>query len=138
MKKLSKITYLLLMAVFMLTFSETAFSFENNQDENKDEAKVTVYYFHATHRCATCNAVEAVTKDAISTFPEKDVIFISLNREEDKNNALVEKYKISGQTLLVVRGDKTEDLTTKAFMFARNSPEKLKKKIKATIDNMLE
>lgn len=138
MKKLLKITYLLVMAVFMLTFTETAFCSENNQDENNNEAKVTVYYFHATHRCATCNAVEAVTKDAISTLPEKDVVFISLNREEDKNKALVEQYKISGQTLLVVGGDKTEDLTTKAFMFARTKPEKLKKKILATIEPMLQ
>lgn len=97
---------------------------------------VEVYYFHATHRCETCMAVEEVTKEALKQYYGDQVIFKSINSEEDKNNPLIKKYKVSGQTLLVTKGDKSEDLTNFAFMNARTRPDNLKTKIKETVDKM--
>jgi hypothetical protein len=98
---------------------------------------VQVYYFHATRRCATCEAVEAVSKETLtSTYGDK-VAFESINREEEKSSDLVEKYKISGTALLVVSGDKVVDLTNEAFLNARSKPDKLKSKLKSTIDSMM-
>lgn len=97
---------------------------------------VEVYYFHATNRCVTCNAVESVTKEALQQYYSDRVSFQSINREEDKSNPLVKKHQISGQTLLVTKGEKTVNLTNFAFMNARTKPEKLKAKIKETIDKM--
>ncbi len=118
----------------------TAGNLENSKpkllkDQKNDEVKV--YYFHATHRCVTCEAVEAVSKEALKEYYGDKVPFESINREKEKDNPLVKKYKISGQTLLIVKGDKTVDLTSVAFMNARNNPEKLKSRIKTTIDPML-
>lgn len=101
-----------------------------------DEAGVKAYYFHATRRCATCQAVESVTKEALKAYYGEKVPFQSINREEDSKNALIEKYKISGQTLLVVNGDKVVNLTNDAFLNARTNPEKFKAKLKSTIDSM--
>ncbi len=43
---------------------------KENQDISTD--KVEVYYFHNTRRCATCNAVEEVTKTALDEYyPEQ-------------------------------------------------------------------
>lgn len=97
---------------------------------------IKAYYFHATRRCATCNAVEAVTKEAIKEYGGKSVKFISLNLEDKKNKDLMKKYKVGGQTLLIVKGDKKENLTTFAFMNARTKPAKLKAKIKSVIDTL--
>lgn len=97
---------------------------------------VEVYYFHATHRCETCMAVEEVTKEALKQYFGDQVVFKSINSEKDKNNPLIKKYKVSGQTLLVSKGDKSEDLTNFAFMNARTRPDNLKVKIKETIDKM--
>ena len=98
---------------------------------------VQVYYFHATRRCATCEAVEKVTKETLTENYGAKVPFQSINREEEKENPLVKKYEISGQTLLVVKGDQVVNLTNDAFMYARTSPDKLKAKIKETIDALL-
>ena len=108
--------------------------------ENKE--KVKVYYFHNTRRCMTCNAVEKVTKEALKTqFTEelKDgiITFESLNIEEEEGKIAAKKLEVSGQALLFVSGDKKTDLTTAGFMNAVTKPEKLKAKIKDTVNSML-
>ena len=60
-----------------------------------------------------------------------------INREEEKNNPLIKKHKISGQTLLIICGEKVVNLTNEAFLNARTNPDKLKIKIKSTIDSMM-
>lgn len=106
-------------------------------DAKQTDSEVKAYYFHATRRCVTCEAVEKVTKETISKNYKGKVEFVSINREEAVNKEMVEKYKVNGQTLLLVKGDKTIDLTSPAFMYARNKPEKLEAKLKSGIDSML-
>jgi len=115
------------------------------QDEQQQEGKqkiatdqVEVYYFHNTRRCATCEAIEEVTKASLNEFyPEQvksgTVIFKSLNIEEEANEDLAKQLKIFGQTLLVVKNGKKKDLTNDAFMYARSKPDKLKEKIHKAI-----
>ena len=108
-----------------------------SSDSKQSNTDVKAYYFHATRRCATCEAVEKVAKETISENYKGKAEFISINREEENNKAMVEKYKVNGQTLLLVKGDKVVDLTSQAFMYARSKPEKLEAKLKSTIDSML-
>jgi hypothetical protein len=108
------------------TSSEVTFS------ENHQSGEVKAYYFHAT-----CQAVESVSREAIEEYYGNAVVFESINREVEKDNPLVEKYKISGQTLLIVNGDKKVNLTNDAFLNARTNPEKLKAKLKETIDSLM-
>ncbi|MFA8450256.1 MAG: nitrophenyl compound nitroreductase subunit ArsF family protein [Bacteroidales bacterium] len=103
---------------------------------SKKENKIKVYYFHATRRCATCQAVEQTTKDYLKESYGNKISFESINREQDKNNPLLKKYKINGQTLLIVGNKKEVNLTNTAFLNARNNPDKLKSKIKSTIESM--
>lgn len=103
-----------------------------------EKAAVKVYYFHATRRCATCKAVEKVTKETVSNHKAANkIVFMSVNRDTDKKNPLLAKYKVDGQTLIVVKGEKVVDLTTSAFMNARTRPLKLKEKIQSVLDEMI-
>ncbi|MBE9467065.1 MAG: thioredoxin family protein [Bacteroidetes bacterium] len=104
--------------------------------ENQKSSEVKAYYFHASRRCATCEAVEAVTEEALKEYYGTKVPFQSINIEEVKDKPLLEKYKISGQTLLIIKGDKQVNLTNDAFMYARTNPDKFKAKLKSTIDSM--
>lgn len=112
---------------------------ENNSSccNTEQEGEITAYYFHATHRCATCQAVEKVSKEYIEENYSEKVNFISLNREEEQNKDLVEKYQIGGQTLIIVFQDEVVNLTNDAFLNARSNPEKLEEIIKSTIDSHL-
>lgn len=103
--------------------------------------KIEVYYFHNTHRCTTCMAVEAVTRETLEEkYPEQmkagEITFQSLNVEEDVNEPLARKLHVSGQTLLFVKDNKKKDLTNDAFMYARSNPEKLQSKIVNTIEKL--
>jgi len=140
MKKLS-----ILLLIIMSSFSLTGFSQateESTDQETIDEAVVEVYYFHFTRRCATCQAVEDESAAALKKlYPEEietgKILFIPVNLEDDANNELAEKLEVSGQSLLVVKGDKQLDLTNDGFMYARSSPEKLQASLKDAIDPML-
>ena len=104
--------------------------------------KIEVYYFHFTRRCMTCQNVENVSKKAVETlYPEQvkkgEISFQSVNLDEKTGEAIGAKYKIEGQTLIIIRGDKRIDLTEKGFMYANNNPDKLKEEIKKAIDGML-
>lgn len=105
--------------------------------DKTQEAEITTYYFHATHRCATCQAVEKVSKEYIEENYAGKVNFVSLNREEEQNKDLVEKYQVGGQTLIIVFQDEVVNLTNDAFLNARSNPEKLEEIIKSTIDSHL-
>ena len=104
--------------------------------DNHESSQVKAYYFHGTRRCATCMAVESVSKEAIKEYYGDKVIFKSINGEEERGNPLLTKYKVTGTTLLIVKGDKTVDITNDAFLNARTHPNKLKSKLKSTIDSM--
>jgi hypothetical protein len=104
--------------------------------QNTDAGAVQVIYFHATRRCATCMAVEDVSKEVLKDNFGGKISFNSINREEDSKNPLIEKYKVAGQTLLIIKGDKVVDLTNDAFLNARVNPDKFKAKLKTTIESM--
>lgn len=104
--------------------------------------KIEVYYFHFTRRCMTCQNVENVSKKAVETlYPEQvkkgEITFQSVNLDEKEGEAIGAKYKIEGQTLIIISGDKKVDLTDKGFLYANNNPEKLKAEIKKAIDGMI-
>ncbi len=104
--------------------------------------KIDVYYFHFTRRCMTCLNVEKVSKEAVEQqFAEKVkagvITFKSINLDEKDGEAIGTKLKVEGQTLLIVSGDKRVDLTDKGFLYANDSPDKLKAEITKTIDEML-
>lgn len=140
MKKFYYLTVLLFFSVsFLSCQSQTA---KSTADESTvSEGKTEVYYFHNTRRCATCKAVEAVTKEALdesfkTQMENGSMTFESLNVEEKKNEPLARELHVSGQTLLIVKDGKKKDLTNDAFMYARSNPDKLKEKITRTINNM--
>ena len=99
--------------------------------------KVEAYYFHMTVRCATCKTVEAETKKDLEILYGGKVNFQVINLEDGKNKTLVEKLKISGQTLLIVKGDSKINITNEGFLYAVNNPEKFKSIIKQRVDPLL-
>lgn len=133
---------LLIMFVAVSLFACNAQTTENKKTENVLSEDVQVYYFHNTKRCATCNAVENETKVALEMFFEDKmkagtIDFTSLNLEEDEGKAMAETLHISGQTLLIVKGETKLNLTNEGFMNARTNPTKFHEIIKTQIDKLL-
>jgi hypothetical protein len=100
---------------------------------NKGEKEITkVYYFHKNRRCQTCLAIEKQTRKVLKeeTYIEakesNTLQFKSMNSENSVNNKLVKEFGITGSGLIIIKGDEKIDLTAKAFLYARNQPEKFK------------
>ncbi len=99
--------------------------------------QIEAYYFHNTVRCTTCRTVEAEAKADFANLYGDQVTFKALNLEDDATKPIAEKLKVSGQTLLIVKGDQQINLTNEGFLYAVTNPAKLKSIIKAKVDPLL-
>jgi len=76
--------------------------------ESPSGVLLTVYYFHATARCLTCNRIEKLTREAVQTGFAEDlqagrIEVRTLNREEPANKSFVEKYRLATNAVVLVR-----------------------------------
>jgi hypothetical protein len=133
--------------VALSLFACNAQTTDNQTSENQPSASVIsddiqVYYFHNTKRCATCNAVEDETKMALELFYEErmkdgSIEFTSLNLEEEEGESMAQALQVSGQTLLIVKGETQVNLTNEGFMNARTNPTKFHETLRTQIDKLL-
>lgn len=140
MKKMIVILFIGVLACVSLPLGAVGSMTSEYQSEVKE--KIEVYYFHFTRRCATCQAVETESKSALEAlYPAQvkngSISFKEVNLDDKGSKSAVEKAKAEGQSLIILKGDKRVDLTTKAFMYALSNPDKLQDEIKKTIDPML-
>ncbi len=115
---------------------------QTKASDNNSSDKIEAYYFHFTARCTTCKTIEASAKENLETlypnqFKQGLITFQSINLEEAPNKPLAEKLGVSGQTLLIVKGDKKINLTNEGFMYAVVKPEKFKEIIIEKVDGLL-
>ena len=133
---------LLFLCIAMILFSSKTQTKENQTSDSVASKDVQVYYFHNPKRCATCNAVEDETKVALEMFYKDQMTagtmeFTSLNLEEDLGKEMAHSLHVSGQTLLITKGDTHVNLTNEGFMNARTNPTKFHEILKTQIDNLL-
>ena len=119
-------------------------SFLGNAQTSKKETpasvtnKVEAYYFHFNARCETCRAVEAETKADLESLYSGRISFKAINLDDASSKVIAEKLKISGQTVLIVKGDQKINLTNEGFLYAVTNPSKFKSIIKAKVDPLLD
>ena len=86
--------------------------------------KIEVIDFYGTHRCVTCEAIEANAKYTVETFfqeavKEGKVEFKTVNVDDEKNYDMAEKFEATGTALFinVIKDGKEQhiDLTNFAF-----------------------
>lgn len=101
------------------------------------DQEVEVFYFHNTRRCATCQAVETVSGEAVVELFGERVSFKEYNLEEADGKKKATDLGVSGQALLIVSGNKKINITNEGFMYARSNPDKLKQVISDNITPLL-
>ncbi|WP_218646025.1 nitrophenyl compound nitroreductase subunit ArsF family protein [Winogradskyella helgolandensis] len=117
----------------------------NDQSLDQSVSKIEVMDFHSTHRCMTCNAIEANTRFTLDTYFSDElqtdkISFAVINVDEEKNEKLAEKFEASGTALIlnVIKNGKetTIDLTEFAFMNGTDQ-DAFSKGLKTKIDTQL-
>lgn len=131
--------------LMLVTISMSACKTQTSQDQKpvvSNTEELQIYYFHFTKRCATCNAVENETKVALEMFfadqvKEGTIAFISLNLEEEDGKDMADQLRVSGQTLLLVKGKAMVNLTNEGFMNARTKPDMFHDALRTQIVKLL-
>jgi hypothetical protein len=139
MKKIAFFVSILTLVLYTISCSG-----QGNQKvtaQTANSSKVIVYYFHFSHRCSTCLAVEANARKAVEElYADKiksgEYSFAAINLDDAKSKDIADKLGVGGQTLLVVRGNKKIDITDKGFMNA-NDFDKMKEEIKSAVEEAL-
>nr|BFF38510.1 hypothetical protein BACY1_03150 [Tenacibaculum mesophilum] len=112
---------------------------------DKAITKIEVIDFHSTHRCMTCNAIEANTKFTLDTYFAKElkehkITFQVINVDERDNESIAEKFEASGTSLFlnVIKDGRENqiDLTDFAFMNGRDK-DAFSKELKSKIETQL-
>ncbi len=138
MKKITSILFVLIIALNVTACNNGQSNNKEDKVTVKTDKKIEVYYFHYSHRCKTCVAVEEETKKALNELYPKEmksgtITFQSIDMDEEEGEQLAEKMQISGQTLIFIQDNKKLNLTNDGFMYAVTNPDKLKSKIKKTV-----
>ena len=137
MMKFTNLIALIMLLGTGLSCSANATKEENKSEEIRQAETVEVYYFHNTRRCATCKAVENVSKNAVEAMENENVTFTGLNLEKPEGEKKAKELGVSGQALLIVGGDKTINITQKGYLHARSNPEKLKQIVREKVNSLL-
>ena len=134
MKNILIFSFALVMMVVSLSCNSQETKTTNTKSSTSGD--IEVYYFHFTSRCVTCRTVESEAKADIANLYGDKISFQAINLDEDSSKELAEKYQVSGQTLLIVKGSQKIDITNEGFMYARSNPAKLKSIIQDKIDGL--
>ncbi len=138
----------LFLTVALFVFASCGNPGKNTTEENTntqslandaDDSMVYVYYFHGKQRCKTCIAVEEV---AINTLTETysnnpKVKYVEVITDDKENEKLVEKYEVTWNALVIVKGNSHVDITNQAFANAVNNAEVLTELIKTEVEKKL-
>lgn len=104
-----------------------------------NSSTVYVYYFHGKQRCKTCIAVGNVSEKAVKDMyaDNPNVKFVEVQTDDNANAALVEKYEVTWNALIIAKGADNIEITKQAFASAINNPETLTDLIKTEVDKRL-
>ena len=120
----------------------------NSQDKDKNKSldqsisKIEVLDFHSTHRCMTCNAIEANTTYTLNTYFAKElkedkISFQVINVDKKENEKIAKKFEASGTSLIlnVIKNGKETQINLTDFAFMKgNDQEAFSKELKTKID----
>lgn len=135
-------------AVLAISFMLTSCYGQNkNKPNSLDDSvsKIEVLDFHSTHRCMTCNAIEANTKYTLDTYFAKElkankITFQVINVDERENEKIAEKFEASGTSLFlnVIKNGKETQINLTDFAFMKGiDKETFSKELKTKIDQEL-
>ena len=133
------------MVIFV--FSSNGYAQTDEQNSKPQNNMVQVIDFHGTHRCATCNAIEKKTKEALNEYFKKDldngtVTFQTINVDKKENLEISEEFEAFGTSLFlnIITDGKSEkiDLTDFAFTYAREKDDSFEKGFVKEINKALD
>lgn len=108
-------------------------SAEAKSPASNTDSKVEVLYLHGKYRCATCKAVGQYSKELVQQLNNNAVVWKEVDLSTKEGEKIGDKYEVSGSGLVIVKGDKFQNLTEMAFRYAMSDTPKFKNDLKVAI-----
>ena len=133
---MQKLMILLSFSMAIFVFSSNGYAQTDGQSSKVTNNMVQVIDFHSTHRCATCNAIEKKTKEALNEYFKTEldngtVTFQTINVDKKENLEISEEFEAFGTSLYlnILKDGNSEkiDLTDFAFTYARKNDDSFEK-----------
>jgi len=125
--------------MFIVAFAGCNQNSRKTETTTTDSTVVTVYNFHGKQRCKTCVAVGDVARETVEkAFADNDKVrFVEINTSEKGNDALIEKYEVTWNALIIAKGEDFIEITDQAFSTAVGNPQSLENLIKKEVTKRL-
>jgi hypothetical protein len=116
-------------------------------DPQLRENRVEVLVFYGARRCATCHAIEDVSKVFIeenfsAELADGRLVYRTIDISLPENAAIAEKYQVASSSLIVTHWlgeeEQVQDLTRMAFSTARVAPDQFKAGLQEVIQPLLD
>ena len=141
---MKRITLILILVTTLAGCGQNNRKATNNAAQTSIEAisptDVVVFYFHGKARCKTCIAVQDVARETVKTaFADNNKVrFIEIDTSEKGNEALIKKYDVTWNALIIAKGENSIEVTQQAFATAVNNPQTLEELIKDEVNKRLQ
>jgi len=75
--------------------------------QTKQGRVISIYYFHTTFRCKSCSKIEAMTKQSLHEYFQKQlksgkIVFTIINIDKEKNKHFVNEYQLFTKSVVLV------------------------------------
>ena len=108
-------------------------------------SKIEVIDFYGTHRCVTCEAIEANAKYTVDNYYASEqkkgtIVFKTVNVDKEENYDIAERFEASGTALFinVIKGGKETHIDLTNFAFSKGKDKEVfSTELKAKIDKEL-
>lgn len=105
--------------------------------DDQTDGQVQVLYLHGTQRCRACVAVGSYSQEVVSNLADSNVVWKEIDLSTPQGELTGDKYQIAGSGLVVVNGNRWENLTGMAFRYALTDTLKFKNDLEAKIREYL-
>ncbi len=103
---------------------------------SNSEGLVEVLYMHGKQRCVTCVAIGTEATEVVKELGCDKVVMRTIDFSTPEGEKVADKYEVASSSLIVVKGDKVENVTAMSFQYAKNNPELFKQNLKAAIQKL--
>ena len=136
---------------FLFYIGLLVFSSCNEQNNSKTinttdtSTKIEVIDFYGTHRCVTCEAIEANAAYTVNTYFKDQLAsgklsFMTVNVDDEANYNIAERFEATGTALFinVIKDGKENHIDLTNFAFQKGKDKKVfSAELKAKIDEQL-
>ena len=139
-----KISLSLVFFMILIVFTQVNL-ISGNEQEEKVENKIIVYYFHWNPRCMTCNKIEKQVEEALHKYYKKQmkqgiIEFKSVDTQKKENKHFEKDYNLYTKSVViskVVAGKEVKNKTLQKVWELVHNTDSYYQYIKTNVDDFL-